>query len=100
MAVPFNFSVMIGSAILKDVASRAAARVMIHIDMNARRKPLDGVNAGAAVSRGCISDVSLSAGSLPFSGEGGISAVFSAVRGSSKLEADMAVEDGIVDILE
>jgi hypothetical protein len=46
IAVPFSFSVMIGSAMLKDVASRAVARVTIHIEVNARRKPLEGVKAG------------------------------------------------------
>jgi hypothetical protein len=62
IAVPFSFSVMIGSAILRDVASRAAARVMIHIEVNARRNPLDGVKAGVTGSREGMSDASLSPG--------------------------------------
>ncbi len=95
MAVPLSFSVMIGSAILKEVASKAAARVMMHIDVKARRKPLEGVNAGVTVSSGCMSAFSLSAWTLPLSEEDGSSAIFSAAKGSSKLEADMAVEGGM-----
>jgi len=37
---------MMGSAILRDVASRAAARVMIHMEAKARRNPLVGLNMG------------------------------------------------------
>jgi hypothetical protein len=90
IAVPFSFSVMIGSAMLKYVASSAAARVITHIDVKASRKPLDGVKAGVTLSIGCMSALSLSAWKPPLSKEDGISVVFSAVKGSSKLEADMA----------
>ena len=91
MAVPFSFSVMMGSAMLKEVASRAAARVMIHIEVNASRKPLDGLKTGVTgFSEGMAVD-SLSPERLVLSEDAGISTVFSAVRASSKLEADMAV---------
>lgn len=56
---------MMGSAILRDVASIAAASVMIQMDPKAKRKFLDGVNAGAFASTG--SRVSLLEGRLPFS---------------------------------
>jgi hypothetical protein len=92
IAVPFNFSVMIGSAMLKEVASRAAARVMIHIEVNARRKPLDGLKAGATGSREGMSDASLPPERLELSEDAGISIVFSAVRASAILGADIAVE--------
>jgi hypothetical protein len=91
IAVPFSFSVMMGSAILRDVASRAAARVMIHIEVNARRNPLDGLKAGATGSREGMCDASLSPGRLELSEDAGISIVFSAVRASSMLEADMII---------
>lgn len=43
---------MIGKAILRDVASSAAARVTIHIDKKARMKPLVGLKTGGIASRG------------------------------------------------
>ncbi len=90
IAVPLSFSVMIGSAILREVASRAAARVIMHIEVKARRNPLEGVKAGVTgVSAGMSVD-SLSPGRLPASPDAGISIVFSAVRLSSKFVADMA----------
>jgi hypothetical protein len=89
IAVPFNFSVMMGSAILNEVASRAAARVIIHIEVNARRKPLEGLKAGVAASREGMSIDSLSPGRVALSDDAGISIVFSAARASSKLESTM-----------
>jgi hypothetical protein len=91
IAVPFSFSVMIGSAILKEVASSAAASVMIHIEVNARRKPRDGLKAGVTCSREGRFAESLSPGKLELS-NAGISIVFSAVRASSKLGAGMAAD--------
>jgi hypothetical protein len=46
MAVPLSFSVIMGRAILRDVASRAAADVTIQIEINAKRKPRPGLNGG------------------------------------------------------
>ena len=92
MAVPLSFSVMIGSAILREVASRAAARVMIHIEVNASRKPLEGLKTGVTALRAGMSVDSLSPGRLAASGNAGISIVFSAVRDSSTLVSDMAAE--------
>ena len=90
IAVPFNFSVMMGSAILSEVASRAAASVIIHIEVNARRKPLEGLKAGVAASREGMFVDSLSPGRVALSDDvGGISIVFSAVRASSKLGSTM-----------
>lgn len=52
MAVPLSFSVMIGSAMLREVASRAAATVIIQIDRKARMKLLVGLKtAGLASSK-------------------------------------------------
>lgn len=65
MAEPFNFSVMIGSAILKDVASSAAARVMIQIDANANIKALPGLNSAWKSSNGGILECSLVPGNSP-----------------------------------
>lgn len=92
IAVPFSFSVMIGSAMLNEVASRAAARVIIHIETNARRNPRDGLKAGRGASRAGMSDASLSLGRLEVAGDAGIFTVFSAARASPMLEADMAVK--------
>jgi hypothetical protein len=62
IAEPFSFAVMIGSAILKLVASRAAARVTIHIETKARRNPRVGLKGGSlAFSRG--SDFAVVSGS-------------------------------------
>jgi len=91
IAVPFSFSVMMGSAMLKEVASRAAARVMIHIEVNASRKPLDGLKTGVTGFREGMSVDSFSSGRSALSEAAGICIVFSAVRASSKPEADMAV---------
>jgi hypothetical protein len=53
MAEPLSFAVMIGRAILRLVASRAAASVTIHIETKARRKLRVGLKGGApALSRG------------------------------------------------
>lgn len=45
MAVPLSFVVMIGRAILRDVASSAAARVMKHIEEKARMNAVVGLNS-------------------------------------------------------
>ena len=91
MAVPLSFSVIIGSAILREVASRAAARVMIHIEVNASRKPLDGLKTGVTALSSGMSVDSLSPGRFAASGDAGISIVFSEVRVSPTLVADMAI---------
>jgi len=52
MAVPFNLTAMMGNAILRDVASSAAARVTTHIDANAKTNPRVGWKAGFASSSG------------------------------------------------
>lgn len=69
MAVPFNFSVTMGKAIESEVASRAAARVMIHIEMKAKRRPLEGLKGGAADSRGDTSFSGVIAGGEMFPDE-------------------------------
>lgn len=55
-AVPLSFSAMIGKAILMEVASRAAASVIIHIEMNARTKFRDGLNASFSSLAGAGSE--------------------------------------------
>lgn len=40
MAVPLSFTVIIGSAILSEVASSAAASVIMQMEMKAKMKPL------------------------------------------------------------
>lgn len=45
MAVPPSFEVMIGSAILREVASSAAARVMRHMEEKARMNAVVGLNS-------------------------------------------------------
>ena len=62
MAVPRSFSVMMGRAIERDVASSAAARVMIQMLIKAKRKPLPGLKAGWKVSVGGIAGESLELG--------------------------------------
>ena len=62
MAVPRSFSVMMGRAIERDVASSAAARVMIQMLMKAKRKPLPGLKAGWKFSKGVMAGVSLELG--------------------------------------
>jgi hypothetical protein len=54
MAVPRSFSVMMGRAILREVASRAAARVIMQMLMKAKRKPLPGLKAGWKFSKGAM----------------------------------------------
>jgi len=70
IAVPLSFSVIIGSAILREVASRAAARVTIHIDAKARRNPLDGWNKGFTSSSGVRLGDTLPSDRLALSVEG------------------------------
>lgn len=52
IAVPLSFSVMIGRAIEREVASIAAARVTIQMETKARIKPLEGLNSGSICSLG------------------------------------------------
>ena len=52
IAVPLSLSVMMGRAMEREVASRAAAKVMIQILINASRKPLFGLKAGWKFSSG------------------------------------------------
>lgn len=59
IAVPLSFSVMIGMAIERDVASRAAASVMMQMLMNAKRNPLPGLKAGWKSSNGDMAGASL-----------------------------------------
>jgi len=59
IAVPRSFSVIMGKAMDKDVASRAAARVIMQILMKARRKPLPGLKAGWKFSKGAMAGASL-----------------------------------------
>ena len=58
IAVPRSFSVIMGRAILSEVASRAAARVMMQILKKARRKPLPGLKAGWKFSKGVVAEAS------------------------------------------
>ena len=59
-----------GKAILRDVASIAAASVMIHIDRKASMKPLPGLNAALTSSIGGILDGSVGSDRLASSEEG------------------------------
>ena len=52
IAVPCSFWVMMGSAILRDVASRAAASVMIQREVKASISGLPALNSGVTFSRG------------------------------------------------
>lgn len=61
---------MIGRAILREVASSAAARVTMHIEPKARRKPRVGLKTGWTGSRGGRVVVSCSEGGEVSSGEG------------------------------
>lgn len=73
MAVPLSAVATMGRAILRDVASSAAARVTIHIEPKARRKPRVGLKTGWTASRG-VSDSS--GGGEVSSGEGVIDVGF------------------------
>ena len=46
---------MIGKAILREVASRAAASVIMHIDVKASMKDFPGLKTGLASSSGVVS---------------------------------------------
>lgn len=92
MAVPWSFSVMIGRAILKEEASRAAARVIMAMDRNAKRNPLLGLKAGWKFSEGAMVGASFGSGVCRISGEGGVS-----IEGfSSRDETEMLFGDDIV----
>lgn len=62
MAEPRSFTVMMGRAIEREVASRAAARVMIQMLRKARIKPLPGLKAGWKFSSGAMSGVCVDSG--------------------------------------
>ena len=71
---------MIGSAILRDVASIAAASVTMHIAPNAKRNPLEGWKTGFTSSRGAVFGNSGVGGRVPFSGEcGTVEDIFSSM---------------------
>jgi hypothetical protein len=53
---------MMGRAIERDVASSAAARVMMQMLMKAKRKPLPGLKAGWKFSKGVMAGGSLELG--------------------------------------
>jgi hypothetical protein len=52
IAVPLSFCVIIGSAMLRDVASRATASVIMHIEKKASKKPLVSLNSFSISFRG------------------------------------------------
>ena len=52
MAVPLSLSVTIGKAILREVASSAAASVTTQMDIKASTKDLPGLKTGLASSGG------------------------------------------------
>jgi hypothetical protein len=79
---------MIGRAMLKEVASRAAARVIIQMLMKAKRNPLLGLKAGWKFSRGAMDGWSVDSGCGGISGE-----VFSSREESVRLEGDDIVVD-------
>jgi hypothetical protein len=92
IAVPRSFSVMTGRAMEREVASRAAARVMIQMLMKAKRKPLPGLKAGWKFSRGARAGVSRDSERDCASGEEG-----TAGEGFSSMdEPELAVGDDIV----
>jgi hypothetical protein len=62
---------MMGSAIDREVASRATARVMIAMLPKAKRKPLLGLNAGWKLSSGAMVGVSFDSGRGNKLGEAG-----------------------------
>ncbi len=80
MAVPLSFSVMIGSAILREVASRAAATVIIQIDRNARMKLLVGLKAADLPSPKGGGDEGCSSLRLGFEVDGTESSNFSSLK--------------------
>lgn len=53
MAVPLSLSVTIGNAILREVASRAAANVTMQMDMKASMKDRAGSKTGFDSSVDC-----------------------------------------------
>jgi hypothetical protein len=71
---------MIGSAILKEVASIAAASVTMHIAPNAKRNPLEGWKIGFTSSIGVVFGDSEVGGRVPFLGEcGNVADIFSSM---------------------
>lgn len=62
MAVPRSFSAIIGRAILREVASRAAARVMIQMLIKANKNLLPGLKAGWKFSSGAMAGASFNSG--------------------------------------
>lgn len=65
IADPLSFWVMIGSAILRDVASKAAAKVIMQIEPKASRKALPGLKGARKLSR---DETSLASGTNRLSG--------------------------------
>lgn len=54
MAVPLSLSVTIGKAILREVASRAVASVIMQMEVKASIKDLPGLKAGVTSSGGAM----------------------------------------------
>lgn len=79
---------MIGRAIESDVASKAAARVMIHSERKARRNPLVGLKTGATGSRGGRFAVGFSGGIMTLDEE---LSVWSGLKGFSAISIWLGV---------
>ena len=72
IAVPLSFTVMMGKAILSDVASSAAASVIIAMETNASRNPFVGLKGGSMSASGGRSEASLASKAVPlWSGDSG-----------------------------
>ena len=96
IAVPRSFSVMMGRAIEREVASSAAARVMIQMLMKAKRKSLPGLKAGWKFSKGARAGVSLDSERDCASGDEGITGE----TFSSMDEAELVVGNDILKTYE
>jgi hypothetical protein len=87
MAVPLSFTVTIGSAILSEVASSAAARVIMQIEMKAKMKPLVGLKTGDSSS---VVDLAFESEELPdWEGGDNFDGLFSAMGVSRVIFLDI-----------
>lgn len=80
IADPLSFTVMMGNAILRDVASSAAASVMMQMEANASMNPFTGLKGAWKSSNGGITEASLAPDTLLLStGDSGLGDGFSSI---------------------
>lgn len=89
IADPLSLSVMIGNAILKDVASNAAASVIIQMEAKANINDFPGLNGVLKSSRGDIDESSFSPAALSLP-----------ICGSSFGEVCSLEDNDVVDMVE